>query len=138
MPMSSLRFSIALVCRLMLMAGVVFVAGSPAMAIAADLSSTMIHVSGGTGVGCHVVNVSTKPLDVTVSLLDTGTGATVETYTAMDLLPGVGTGVGTGPGDVHKNVRCVVSYRGPAKAVRAALVITSTAGFVPLTTLPIE
>jgi hypothetical protein len=108
---------------------------TPAFARTTILSSTFVFIASGTGVTCNFVNVSTKPLDVTVSVVDiANTVLTTNLFTAVSPQQGNGLGTGVG-GSAGETARCVFAFSGSSKSLRGALEVVNLAG-VLLATLP--
>ena len=110
---------------------------SRAFAGTTTLSSTHAWIVPPNLVMCNFVNVSSKPLDVTVSVVDTS-NTVLETFAFAGSLATpsqFGQGITFAPqyGDF---IRCVFTFSGPSKWVRAALEAPDATVSTILGTLP--
>lgn len=105
---------------------------SPAFAMT-TLSSTLVFIANGTSPSCNFVNVSTKPMDVHLSLVDMN-----NTLLANPSFLAVPSQQGKGivfPGGAGTDVRCTFTFSGSSKSLRAALELLDT-NFVAVAALP--
>jgi hypothetical protein len=115
---------------------------APAVAGATTLSTTFILPTANPGqaapvrISCNFINVSSKPLDVTISVLDhDGNVIDSTTYpgtTSQQTWWFFPSTTETGSDAVH----CVFTFSGSAKSARAAMEVVNAQTSVPLVVLP--
>jgi hypothetical protein len=96
------------------------------------LSTSFVSVPSGSMTTCLFANVSSKPLIVTVTLLKFD-GSVFQSL-VVPAAPQQGGGLGDVP--VGDNVRCVFSFSGSSKSLRASLNLTDQVTFAPQAVLP--
>jgi len=117
-----------------LVAALMVLAAAPAYAMT-TLSTPLIFFEAFVGQGpfCTVVNVSTKPIDVTLNLVDF-TGNIVGTE-VEHLLSQAGNSRFYGVDQNAELMRCTFTFSGSAKSVRAAIDVLDINNGVPLVAL---
>jgi hypothetical protein len=93
---------------------------TPAFAGLTTLSTPAVAVNTSNAISCNITNTSTtKSLDVTISLH--GQSGSLENSSTATLMPGETTGQATV--NISGLVRCVFTFPGSSKLVRAAMEI---------------
>jgi hypothetical protein len=79
-------------------------------------SDTLSLTAGASDFVCRVTNVSTKPIDVGIAVINSDTGMPHSAVDPTSIAPGAQNTLGA---SVHANYHCVFTIRGSAKKVRA-------------------